>query len=275
MESVAAADVAAYYEFLMSSRRLDGVQPNVVCIGAARSGTTYLMGVLSQSEDCYVPPVKEVNFFGVFQRPFHPRGLTEIDYERLFVLGKGRSVIADVSPAYLAIGRAAKEIFKYRSDMRIVICVRDPVERFWSHFKYYRREGMVAEASFEVFAKEALEQYRAGFDPGTDWAAPVMLLRQSFYSWQINLCRALFGKVLVLFAEDLAADEAGWRNTLGSFLGVELQPAPENYRNSSTTEPLDVAPGLLEDLRALFSDDIVYVQGLTQRQLADIWPSAR
>ena len=109
-------------------RRADALTlPQVLCIGAQKSATTWLYANLANHPDAFVPPhVKEVHYFDfLFQQPL-------ADYARVFAAGRDR-VRCDVTPNY---GRLRSSRIRFvrcvMPDVRLVFLMRNPIERAWS-----------------------------------------------------------------------------------------------------------------------------------------------
>ena len=103
--------------------------PNFLGIGAPRSGTTFLSHLLNQHPELYLPKnYKEVHFF---DNNFH-RGFKW--YSSFYKSLKGEKAIGDFTPSYMSQNNVILRIKEYKPDLKILVCLRDPVERTYSHF---------------------------------------------------------------------------------------------------------------------------------------------
>ena len=101
--------------------------PNFLCIGAPKSGTTSLYDLLKQHKDVFLPSFKEPHFFGSdLKRKNDAYDLTLKDYENLFNTNK--KIIGEASTFYLFSKKAAKEIYNYNPNAKIIIMLRDLVD---------------------------------------------------------------------------------------------------------------------------------------------------
>ena len=119
--------------------------PEFVIIGAAKAGTTSLYGWLT--EHPFVAPAsqKEVHFFDYN----YYRG--EDWYRRHFPLESERSAFArehgrpfltgEASPSYLSHYWAPQRLAKVLPRARLIVMMRNPVDRAYSQFQMSRREG--------------------------------------------------------------------------------------------------------------------------------------
>lgn len=145
--------------------------PNFFVVGTGKAGTTSLHDYLGQHPQVFMSPVKEPAYFAsevraanltpAFQRhlaiqtkslpdrlqdgrPVKPLGWLASeweDYERLFQGVRGESAIGDASPIYLWSETAAKNIQARVPDARIVMILRDPAERAFSHYLHQLAVG--------------------------------------------------------------------------------------------------------------------------------------
>ncbi|RKY80403.1 hypothetical protein DRQ07_05510 [candidate division KSB1 bacterium] len=104
--------------------------PNFLIVGAAKAGTTSFFEYLAQHPEVYVPFCKEPHYFS--NAP-HPK-LAENDeeYEKLFDGVKNEKAIGEASVTYLADPEAPFKIKNLIPDVRIIIFLRNPVNRAYS-----------------------------------------------------------------------------------------------------------------------------------------------
>ena len=122
-----------------------------IVAGAAKSGTTSLYHFLNSHPDIFIPEVKECRFFSKLDKQFSGlgaeyfanEGITEDEeYEKLFH-GHEQHVCGDISNDYLYYhGRSIENIVKYVGlHVRIIIILRNPVDRAFSSYMHHIREG--------------------------------------------------------------------------------------------------------------------------------------
>ena len=107
--------------------------PTFIGIGGMRCGTTWLHSVLQSNPDVFVSQQKELHFFH--------RMLLEKDLawyrEQFRVDGEPveQAVRGEISPSYSMLSRPTLErIRELLPGIRLVLTIRNPVERCWSHF---------------------------------------------------------------------------------------------------------------------------------------------
>lgn len=184
--------------------------PNVFIVGAQRAGTTSLWGYLGQHRQIRTAAVKEPNFFSS-----HPGvAATAVDYRRLFGHG-GEAFRIDASTRYLYDRRAAEEIARACPDARVLISLRDPVDRAYSHYRLHVRRGS-EKRSFHEAVEEDLSGRGGGRLPGRAYA------RAGFYAGPVGRYLDVFGDhVHVLFFDDLVREPERAVEGVLHFLGLD------------------------------------------------------
>ena len=115
--------------------RLDFIVP-----GAQKSGTTALHYFLSKNPDITLPDQQELHFFDdeqlFFRRP--------VDYEQLHhhfrPRGAGK-ISGECTPSYLYWPTAMERISEYNSKIKLVILLRNPIDRAFAHWNMQRFKG--------------------------------------------------------------------------------------------------------------------------------------
>ena len=203
--------------------------PTFFIVGAPRSGTTSLYNYLKTIPEIFMSPVKEPGYF----IPNDFRGFTEKKYLDLFKNIKNEIVIGEASAGYLANREASLKIKKQIPDAKIIITLRDPVERTFSDYLNNLRTGNVKrtfEQDFENFLRNNKEQSHL------KKSIPV-----SMFFEQVKNYLNIFGKenVKVLIFEETIKDTKKAIEDVLEFLGVQTQ-IPENFEKqyNAYSEPL-------------------------------------
>jgi hypothetical protein len=111
--------------------------PELIIIGAQKSGTSALFSYLAQSERLARSVVKELDFFGSDLR--YAQGLRWYSAQ----WSSRRSPEAkrfEASPYYLLAPRAPQRIRACLPNVKLIAVLRDPVERAYSGWRMYRQE---------------------------------------------------------------------------------------------------------------------------------------
>jgi hypothetical protein len=199
------------------------VWPNFFIVGAAKAGTTSLYRYLRQHPQVYMSPVKEPNYFSRLAELNGPQRFVETVTDRdaylaLFEGAAGYPAVGEGSNSYLGLEETADSIREQLPDARIVILLRDPIERAYSHYLMAYRNGLQNLSFHEVVLRER-EDPRVGW--GANWHRYTML-----YYPGVKRYRDAFGaeQVLVLLTEDLKRDPRGVTRQAAEFLGVDPKP---------------------------------------------------
>lgn len=196
--------------------------PDFLILGAAKSGTTTLYRYLAAHPGICMPGIKEPRFFafdGV--RPdladpiLRDSVVSEQAYLALFAGAQPGQLLGEASPIYLAEPRASDAIAARIPNARLVVILRDPAERAFSHFLMSQRQGYEPETSF----------IRAMSEPvliSGDWQRVRPYLPYSKYGDGLERYLAKFPReqLHVLTSEELERDMSGTLRRLTDFLGV-------------------------------------------------------
>lgn len=205
----------------MKGKRL----PDLEVIGPYKSGTTMLQRFLEEHPDVYVPERKEPNYWAFAgmtpaDRLLLPSArwsvLERDEYERLFDDVRDEEVVAEVSPEYLASPHALMRLAETGHAGRFVAILRNPVDRAYSDFMLYRRDGVEPLEDFEQALTEQPARAAQGLPTG-------FYLETGRYAAQLRPWIDTFGRdrVLILLFDDLRADAVETARRLYEFAGVD------------------------------------------------------
>src|SRR5579859_4974857 len=147
--------------------------PNFFIVGAARSGTTSLHRYLSQHPQIFMTHRKEVHFFAADHFPrtgpgddwLNKRVLHDQEqYTQLFADVQGAKAIGEASVFYLCLPDSAERIAQAVPDAKIIIILREPVERSYSSHMMLVRDGRET-LGFAEGLELAQERKAKGFEP--------------------------------------------------------------------------------------------------------------
>lgn len=245
--------------------------PDFLCLGAQRAGTTTLHHQLRHHPALFLPAVKEVHYFSRhFDRPLGW-------YASRFSDARRGETTGEVTPYYLFHPEAARRIAALRPQARLIVLVRDPVERALSGYFHSRRLGVEPLDIEDAFAAETTRltgAERVLTVPGGKHASHQFhsYLARSRYEEQLARYLALFprSQLLLLRTEDVLADQpSAWRTIL-DFLGVDHVPLgdPTLQRNEGAGEASRVG----EEFRAHLRARLQPTYDAMRREHAITWP---
>ena len=218
--------------------------PNFFVVGAAKAGTTSLYHYLNEHSDIYLSPIKEPHFFctdiryenfrSSFQKESHidfpeyfsrptldPKHIAFVanrnDYLSLFREVAEQKVIGEVSTGYLYSQTAAKNIRAGVPDAKIVMILRHPVERAFSHFLMDLKRGMAPASKFrEAVAADVLRREKG-------WGVSSLYVELGMYYEQVKRYLDIFPRenVKIVLFDDFKANTRGSISEIYGFLGVD------------------------------------------------------
>ena len=173
-------------------------------VGAARAGTTTLFELLSRHPGIFIPKRKECRYFscmpGNSVMPGPPYSMNIIqsreEYRSLFKTAEPGQLRGDISPDYLYFHQnaAPKILNEINAQIPIIIVLRNPIDRAYSHYLHHVSGGRE-----NLAFKDALkaEQERRA----TNWAWGWNYVDVGLYSGQVKAYAESFGRVLLLLFE--------------------------------------------------------------------------
>jgi hypothetical protein len=116
--------------------------PNLLYIGTAKAGSTWIYDVLAAHPDVHMAPGKGLYFF----TSHYERGLDW--YRAQFAAASGERVVGEVSHTYLYDEKACERAAAAIPDARLIVCLREPVDRAFSDYLDAVKNGR-ADGPFE------------------------------------------------------------------------------------------------------------------------------
>jgi Sulfotransferase family len=124
--------------------------PNFIVIGAAKAGTTALYWYFAEHPQVFMSRVKETNYFAhgvddqgrlLYGNPdIHHFSITSFgEYQQLFADAGDALAVGEVSPLYLECPHAAARIRERLPEIKLICCLRHPVDRAYSDYLMYLR----------------------------------------------------------------------------------------------------------------------------------------
>jgi hypothetical protein len=206
---------------------MTGGYPSFFIAGAAKAGTTSLFEYLRACPGVYMCPVKEPHFFSpdaVKSPGTHQRVVDWDAYVRLFAGGNGEIAIGEASPSYLWDRQSPRLIREKIPDAKIIIVLRDPVDRAYSHYLADVRFGWQGMPFLEALQADAHQAQKG-------WGISHLYLELGEYSEQVARYLETFSQdaVRVLLSDDLRQDTYRCVSEVLEFLGV---PEAEGFVGS-------------------------------------------
>ncbi|WP_428658502.1 sulfotransferase family protein [Runella sp.] len=200
---------------------------NLFIVGAAKCGTTSLYNYLSEHPSVFMSPVKEPHFFSevyqekpikiIKEKRYHSVVINDLDqYNSLFDDCINESVIGEASTSYLWDTNAAQRIYNYNPGARIIIMLRNPIERAFSHYVMQKFTGMENLSFYDALQKDISTSNKK-------WGVDNIYIDLGMYQKQVEKYTSIFPKKnikLVSFQKFKMYTKDEFDN-ICDFLGIE------------------------------------------------------
>ncbi len=206
-----------------------------ICIGAAKSGTDTLFELIRNHPRIYIPPDKEVPFFS--DDDVYNSGVSKY-MKTFFSKVDDKTLVGTVTPQYMSASphytreEVCRRIHQKMPDVKIIVMLRHPVMRTFSHYKMRRRLGYAISDPFDVAVDKLVSQDKG--KPG-DAKIETISFVTSEYGQTLSNYYKLFPKknILVLYTDDLRKDPSGLIKRVFKLLGIDAKYTPEDVNQRS------------------------------------------
>ncbi|MEB3308432.1 MAG: sulfotransferase [Cyanobacteriota bacterium] len=208
--------------------------PSFLCIGAQKSGTTTLHRLLSSHPGIFMPTEKELHYFSLH---YHcgPGW-----YAEHFRGARPWQICGEITPYYLFHPQVPSRIRALLPEARLIVLLRDPVERALSGFFHSSRLGQESLPLEQALAAEQARLQDADHhlkQPGSRHVSHQChsYVSRSRYELQLSRFLRLFpaDQMLILRCEDLlSSGEKAWRQIL-EFIGASYKPLPRRLPHAN------------------------------------------
>ncbi len=204
--------------------------PNFFIVGADKAGTSSLYSYLYQIPEVFMSRIKEPNYFSINtiadNHPLKPIR-DKKNYLNLFKNVKDEKIIGEASPSYLSDHDAPKLIYQVSPDAKILISLRDPVERVYSHYLMLKRLG----SKISTFHN----QIEISLNEKKNKKEDRILLENGLYFQHVKRYLSIFRKeqVKIIIFEDFVKDTKNTLKEILNFLNLknelhDFKPEPYN-----------------------------------------------
>ena len=188
---------------------------NTFIVGAPKAGTTSLHFYLQQHPDVCMSEIKEPNYFTakeVVKLYYDVSPVNNEDWYHSIFTEPTRKVVGEGSVSYLFYPKVAQKIYQYNPEARILIILRNPVQRAFSHYLMDCRLGLC-----DISLEEILE------NPSKYPHFYQQFIELGMYHQQIKRYIDVFGQsqVKVLFYDDLKSETSIFIDQVFSFLALK------------------------------------------------------
>lgn len=194
------------------------MNPNLFVAGVPKAGTTSLFHYLALHPDIFPSNRKEPGFFHPFKIKDMAANLEA--YKKFFVDYSGQKYAIEATPGYFYGGKeTATAINKYSPESKIIIVLRNPVERLFSFYKYKKSLGHIdGDLNFDTYIVECKKQ-----------SGPIK--RETYDFWAMiggkysKLLSEWYGvfeeRIMFCFFDDMIKDEPKFIEKICKWLGLD------------------------------------------------------
>ncbi len=194
----------------MTPVETDAPGPNFLYIGTSKAGSTWLFNALALHPDVYLASNKGLYYFD----QHFDRGQSW--YLDQFEAANGATAAGEISHSYLSSPEAAPRIAELNAGMRLLVCLREPVDRAFSDYL-----DLVKNGQFDGTFEAALEAYPR-------------LVQRGRYATHLERYLEFFpvDQLHVGLFDELRADAQQYADDVFAFLGVAQLPLPQTALRS-------------------------------------------
>ncbi len=207
------------------------MKPNFFIVGGAKCATTNISYYLNEHPQVFIPELMEPYYYSRFDVPKNFKResmiIEEQKYLKLFKNATTHKAIGESSPVYLHCPNAALEIKKDNPDSKIIISIRNPIDKCHSEYFSYKFMNLDKRSFTEkinIFEKQYNENEFFIFN----------FIEDGFYSKHIKTYQKFFPpeQIKILFFEDYVKNTSEHIDSLLKFLGItnsiQLSEKPKN-----------------------------------------------
>jgi hypothetical protein len=210
--------------------------PNFFIVGAPRAGTTSMYAYLRETRGVFMSRMKEPLYFASKNFPDRLFGIKinvvrdKHEYLKLYDNVKDERAIGEASASYLWDNEAPKLIHDVIPKARIVVMLRNPVERAFSHYLMHLRDGSETNRSFYDALKSDYDR-----EKNNELAISHLYIGYGLYSEQVKRYLDIFGReqVKVIIFEEFVKDTKDTVRDVLEFLGIgNAAELPDNIEKA-------------------------------------------
>ncbi len=198
-------------------------------IGAGKAGTTSLFYYLKSHPKIHMPFNKEAPFFNKDE-------LFELGWEKFAARHFSHASIdgklwGKITPQYMRDPRVPERVFKQMPEVKLIVLLRNPVDRAFSHYRMHSRSAskplppfkdvVISQMREEMLAESRARRAKGSFNS---------ILAQGEYGRILNDFLRYFSReqLLIIFSDDLKRDPQFVLDQVLVYLGLEPGFSPPN-----------------------------------------------
>jgi len=121
------------------------IKPNFLYIGASKAGSSWLFECLRAHPSVFIPIAKDLQFFNLY----YDKGTDW--YQAFFDTKDAFLAYGEMSHDYFLASKNAQRICDFNPAIKLIACLRNPVDKILSNYNYAKRTYLDKQVSFEEF----------------------------------------------------------------------------------------------------------------------------
>ncbi len=232
----------------ISQSQLRNQFPNFLCIGAQKAGTSWVYENLKKHPEIFIPENRYIHYF---DRNFHTSYRAYLNH---FKSGS-KKLKGEVIPGYGLISRRRIQFIKKQNpNLKLILILRDPITRAWSHAKMVLLDKNNSNSKIDVNRFNAHFNSRLSSTKGD-------------YKNIIENWLSVFDKeqLLIIYNEEVKNSPERTLKKMYDHLGVSTIEAKEETLSKKIINQgvrLDMPEECLEELKQLYKQRITNLEPL-------------
>lgn len=239
------------------------IAPSFLVLGAQRSGTTALYRYLTSHPRILPALRKEVHYFDFQYDKGRRWYLAHYPAATSRLKCDGRPVTGEATPYYLVHPLAPQRVWEFNPAMKLIVILRDPVERAFSHYNHEARQGVEPLSFRDAVAAET--DRLSGADSLLRRAPHYYsyshhhfsYLDRGRYAYYLQSWLQCFPRrqLLLVKSEEMFRDADRVANEVFAFLELPAHRLPDECAATAATPGPAIEPELRKQLEAFFAAD--------------------
>ena len=224
-----------------------------IIAGTQKGGTTALDEYFRTHQSICMAHKKEIHFFDE-DRYFEKKSPNYSKYHKYFSPNDYSQVIGEATPIYMYWNKAIERIHVYNPKIKLIIILRNPIDRAFSHWNMERDKGRES----RTFLKAILDEDSKLNSPNYSQNKILSYLDRGHYSQQIKNIYNYFNKnqLLILRSEDLRKNPDNTLMNIAEFLSIPPFDPVYHKEVNSRSYPHKMSKEELTFLKNFYQEEI-------------------
>ena len=255
---------------LVARRDAGGAKVGLFLAGVQKAGNSSLSSYLAAHPQLAAPRRKETHFFDDEGQDWKAPDYAALD--DCYQDSPPGAIRFDATPIYSFWPPALERIQRYNTAARLLLVLRDPVERAYSHWAMEYGRGTET-LPFAAAIREGRKRLPAGAPLAPAWRE-FSYVERGFYAAQLRHALALFParQVMCLDAARLWQDHVSCLQGIAEFLGLEPFPALAAKHENAGPKGQGPSKEDIAFLQEVYQTDLLELSALSGLSL-EHWPA--